>query len=529
MKVISYQITLLEPALVTALDGDPNSAVAHDYLPGSVLRGVVIGAYLRANERAMSDLDAADPTTRRLFFNGSTRYLNGYPLDRLGQRTLPVPLSWQQEKGAVAKQTKEQPAPVFDFAIESVEEEGSQWKGVSEPFCALFADDQVRLVKPERLIAVHTQRSERRFGRPLSEEGAVFRYDSLAAGQTFGAIILCGDADVNILLPCLEGEVTLGGSRTGGYGRARLEKAKEEKNWREVGGDVDHLSVEDGLIVTLLSDALIRNPGAGQFTVEAGVIKQALEARLGCALSNPHAFMSGQPVGGFNRKWGLPLPQALAVRMGSVFVFELPACTADKLAELEDKGIGERRAEGFGRVAVNWHGEAELKVEGWIAPPKPEVVSVPTGTPDEALAQAMTKRLLRQKLEGQLTARANELGKHVKQPSASQLSRLREVIQDALLQEPNEGRGRLKTYFDQLEKRQVTRKQFSDDRLDGKPLLRWLRERTAAEDNSWQEVKIPQIGDVRAELTPQLIYEYNLRLMEAVLAQAAKNKRMKER
>jgi hypothetical protein len=26
-------------------------------------------------------------------------------------------------------------------------------------------------------------------------------------------------------------------------------------------------------------------------------------------------------------------------------------------------GIGERRAEGFGRVAVNWHTEAELEME----------------------------------------------------------------------------------------------------------------------------------------------------------------------
>ena len=40
MNVINYQITLLEPTLVTALQGDPNSSVAFDYLPGSVLRGV---------------------------------------------------------------------------------------------------------------------------------------------------------------------------------------------------------------------------------------------------------------------------------------------------------------------------------------------------------------------------------------------------------------------------------------------------------------------------------------------------------
>ena len=46
MKVINYRIDLLEPTLVTSLQGDPNSAVAFDYLPGSVLRGILIGKYL---------------------------------------------------------------------------------------------------------------------------------------------------------------------------------------------------------------------------------------------------------------------------------------------------------------------------------------------------------------------------------------------------------------------------------------------------------------------------------------------------
>jgi len=38
MKVINYRIELLEPALVTSVQGDPNSAVAFDYLPGSESR-----------------------------------------------------------------------------------------------------------------------------------------------------------------------------------------------------------------------------------------------------------------------------------------------------------------------------------------------------------------------------------------------------------------------------------------------------------------------------------------------------------
>ena len=49
MKAITYQIRLLEPALVSELAGDPNAAVAFDYVPGSVLRDVFIEQYLKTH------------------------------------------------------------------------------------------------------------------------------------------------------------------------------------------------------------------------------------------------------------------------------------------------------------------------------------------------------------------------------------------------------------------------------------------------------------------------------------------------
>ena len=96
MKTIIYRLTLLEPVLVTALDGDPNSAVAFDYLPGSVLRGALIGQYLRVNNISPKQFNAGNDEIQRLFFNGGTRFLNGYPVER-NQRTLPVPESWQSK------------------------------------------------------------------------------------------------------------------------------------------------------------------------------------------------------------------------------------------------------------------------------------------------------------------------------------------------------------------------------------------------------------------------------------------------
>jgi CRISPR-associated protein Csx10 len=543
MKVITYRIELLEPTLVTALQGDPNEGVAFDYIPGSALRGAIIKKYLQVNH--LKDLDAADPDIRRLFFNGTTRYLNGYPLDRLDKRALPTPLSWHQEKG--------NEEDIFDFAVEMPDEEDDkQWHGVSKPFCSLGEPEdkgkrKVRLVQPDRHIAVHTART-RRFGRAMPANvidpskgdmpGAVYRYDALAAGQTFEAMVICdNDADVDKIRPLLSGEIMLGGSRSGGYGRAKLEVVREDSadNWREVGLPF-MTEVDCKLIITFLSHALIRDRN-GQFTADPHVVTEALSQRLGVPLQLQRAFLSGEIIGGFNRKWGLPLPQALAVKMGSVFVFDKPDCEESRLRQLELHGIGERRAEGFGRVAVNWHTEAELEVEELeeeelevdLTPPSRTTppLPIPPGSDSERLLKQMAERILRRRLDERMIARVNEI-QIANPPSNAQISRLRSIIHDELMKaEPSSQR--VLDFLRNVKERNTARKQFERARVGTKTLLSWLEE--TLQMSAWetrfgfQQTDVPRIGDVQASLTDTLRIEYLLRLVDAVLARAAKEHR----
>ncbi len=58
-------------------------------------------------------------------------------------------------------------------------------------------------------------------------------------------------------------------------------------------------------------------------------------------------------IGGWNTRWERPKPTMLAANSGSVYVFRTQAtreALVDALYELETKGIGERRAEGYGNV-----------------------------------------------------------------------------------------------------------------------------------------------------------------------------------
>ncbi len=554
MKVINYQITLLEPTLVTALQGDPNSSVAFDYLPGSVLRGVLIGKYL-----ASQPADTGDSTLRRLFFDGTTRYLNGYPLDVYDNRSRPVPLSWQRVKDQ-AKDKEGKIFDIFDFAVEA-QDDDQQWQPIPTPFYTQ-SGEYVRLIRPARNVAVHTQRTAR-FGRAMPEllpintgqasgktikplkaddiPGAVYRYDALAAGQKFQAAIICdNDDDATILRDFIDGYVTLGGSRSGGYGRAMIRLLTEDDSDRDAAED-DEDAPEDKLIVTLQSDVLVRDK-RGQFAVDPELLRQILGRHLQVvdkhqevALELKSAFVGAVPIGGFNRKWGLPLPQTLAVRMGSVLVFKDPDYDPALLHDLEVHGVGERRAEGFGRIVFNRQRVPKLETkENKRTRSGPASLTI-SQAEARTLAEIMVNRMLIKWLDESLLATANTL-EITNPPSNAQISRLRSIVLEELLQKAP-GTGKIRRFIESIEARGSSRRQFERSTINGEPLLRWLKHLLGdgsqgawtMDDNVWKNLLglsgtgvIAQIGNVKANIDDALRLKYVLRLIDLVLARAAK-------
>ncbi|HOK59105.1 MAG TPA: hypothetical protein PL047_08875 [Methanothrix sp.] len=503
MKALTYEIHLLEPLLATRLGGgDPNSAVGFEFIPGSLVRGMVIGRYAPQNP-----IDAADAEFRRLFLDGSVRFLNAYP-QAYGRRTLPVPLSWHREKDSGKT------APIYDFAVQVPDGTDRQWQRIEQPFCYLWVsedgDFKVELAKPERRINIHTAREDRQ--RVTKGESTVFRYEALAPEQVFRGVILADqEDDLETLKQWLpEGEVVhLGGSHLAGYGQARLQKVGIQDDWHEykpVGEDTD-----DFIIVTLLSDALIRDPQTGAYVT-------TLEPVVGYA--HQQVFVNVCVVGGFNRKWNLPLPQTPAIQAGSVFVYPANDDLLSRLQSLEVSSIGERRAEGLGRIAVNWHRAAEIVPVEKPAPSTPLSFTLRDGDSVD-LARRMVERMLRQKLDRALVAAVNRLQiQHP--PSNAQLSRMRLVARRALSQKNAQV---IIQHLDGMKK--AARDQFQRARIGGERLDDWLRARAENVQGIWELLQVdqkqsPALGGIQPEWTEALALEYTVRLIDRVLQRAQK-------
>lgn len=525
MIAIRYTLKLLEPLLATALQSDPNSAVSYPYIPGSLIRGALIGQYLSDTKEKYFEIKGE---SRRRFLDGQTRYLNAYLLDPDGNRTLPTPLSWYHEKGA----KPEDKYKIFDkadpnFTTESFEDI-DQPKPQEAQFC-MVDDENVTFFKPERQVNIHTRREDRRAGRATDDDrGAVFRYDALQAGQTFGGVILCDDADdAKALLKRLSGraEFVVGGSRSGGYGRVRVTHVDQINTWQEVAPETDNISAGATFTVTLLSDMIIRDKN-GQFADTLST--RMLETVLGLSantLTTGKTYRQTATVGGFNRKWGLPLPQNLVIRAGSVFTFRTDTTIpASSLNTLQWRGLGERRTEGFGRLVINWFDYEDPLYATQSSDLDLNLTKPHLDAESQTLARQMTERLFRRNAERALVEKAHRKEFEIKSPpKRSQLGGLRVEIRQALQT------GAIQPVIDYLNAMKPTAdKQFAAARIGGDTLKAWLLTQLQTHGNIWRQLDYQDKNPLHLEnIEPssQLDAEYTLRFVDMVLATTSKKER----
>jgi CRISPR-associated protein Csx10 len=485
MKYLRYRITLEAPVLVGTPDGDPNNVSSDHFLPGSLLRGALVGRYLPRQ----TQLDP-NGTLRSRFLDGRTRFLHGYPVID-DHRLLPTPMVWVHEKTKI-DQVYNLTHPDHRDLLKAPDK---QWKVLRTPF-RKPDPREVAVWSPQHVLTIHTQRS-RAHGRAMPDDGAVFQYDALVAHQAFDAFILTPDEDtLGVFESMIDGAVVyLGRSLTADYGRARLTLIDDIDDIDVPGtGDVNgsetrHFEWSDArfnnntIIVTLLSDLLLRN-AFGQFCVDRDVFRHTLTRALGMPEDSYQieAYMEETVVGGFNHTWGLPLPQMAAFRAGSVFILTGPEPDPDQIRLLEQNGMGERRAEGYGRLAFDAHGlwadcpKKELKLDH-----KTDDIPLTEDSVSGQLARRMVDRLWPIQARQTVSQVSQRIAQSIERPTPSQLQGLADQVKQTRRKDSTQALDRLVVYLHHLAERQVTRDQFHADTIEDETLgpeanfLDWMK------------------------------------------------------
>ncbi len=493
MKALTFDIDLLSPVLVSQVrGGDENSSVSFNFIPGSTIRGAIINRYLRHHAL---DAPSQDSTFRRLFLDGKVRYLNAYPLSSNGQRTLPRPKSWRKEKSTSYH------GMVYDFVIQ----EPSIERPVEPKWSFTWrVSEYIEAIEPHLYFNIHNFNKDRNV-RGKADESLLYRYEALAPGQRFGAVIIADDEeDLKVIhdLICENKDFVLGGSRSAGYGRVSFERLSMHSMWKEYIAGPEN---DSKVIITLLSDAILKD-NSGQAALD-------IDSVIGA--SHKMAYRRTRVVGGFNRTWGLPIVQAIAIEAGSVFVYDAHKVDKELLLELLEQGIGHRRAEGFGRIAVNWQGEPEFKSE-LIGSPSISKGSSQLSKSDEShnLAQVMADRRLRSTLDKKLLESLSILS--IQDPtSKTQLSRLRVVARKAWREKKLE---LITRYIEELKGDSKTALQ--NTKVNGEDFSVWLQQGIEGDD-IWSRYFKPGrdvcMAGVKARITNELKMEYMVRLIDGLL------------
>lgn len=442
MTYLRFDLTLRSPAIVSTLSGDPNSSATQRFIPGGAIRGAVAARLIAAGEDPEGEL------FRRLVLSGEVRYLHAYPKIG-GARSLPTSLSWRSPKddpnvasdlasfaGAVTEET-------------DAEDFGDMWPESSlvsagGDFVSAFVAGGARTLDSVRVGArVHQQR-DRVKGRPWKDghenpHGAIFVYEYLEEGQTFTGTLHIDDAvtgDLDRIKELLAEPILVGRSRRSGYGGDAVISGFEEtkREFSDASALLNDEVLVDQVFRVLLASAYIgRHPLTGQIDPQA--LEHELIAALGGAVTIERRRWAFETVGGFNRKWGLETPQALAVRAGSVLVLRATqAIDLDTLIAIENQGVGERCVEGFGRVVFLTHSDDHEPMSLMTDDASPQSSAGGVAAPQSPHLAFLESRLVLDAARAELdrVARLDLVKTATNLPTNSLLGRLRTPLRGAL-------------------------------------------------------------------------------------------------
>ena len=378
---------LLSPVCLTENRGVGNVIPSLDYIPGTTLRGALAARWLK--------LHGYPPNNkfRELFLSGQASFPNLYPQ---AARVIPrSALTCKYKPGFRGEQAhgvKDAVLPWLRYKlgiVSTLQKEVEEcWQtdclAGREPLEGFFGKERglvTRKPAAKRLLA----RTAILGSRQVAKSGDLYSLEVLSEGQQFEGTFLGTDQLAQELEALINkgNHFLLGYSRSRGLGEVKLrflEKKAEARtslaerlrqfNQKLHGqeGQVTHF------ILTLESDTIVldelleyrRHPEGTDLAEAAG------EGPGGDILKDCRFYMGwlqAVRVSGWQAAWQMPKGEEQAIAKGSVLVYQLPSefssSRIDELAaalqRLEGRGLGERPAEGFGRLRVcdEFHWEQE--------------------------------------------------------------------------------------------------------------------------------------------------------------------------
>ncbi|MBE0426912.1 MAG: hypothetical protein IBX72_09735 [Nitrospirae bacterium] len=388
MMYLILQVELLENAIFSRNLSPGNIYYSHNYIPGSVIWGYFAGKVVRKDKALF----------KNYFFSDRLIFSNLYPVKTSGSlQFLSLPLPFSTYACKYRPGLSEPPVDVerHGFRDYLIDESGldnrcsnincnAKLKEFSGGFYYKKGHNYYSFF-PSMIVDMHNRIDEKSQTTP---EDALYAYEVLSKGQSFKGYILFSKDEFKRLAALCEfknSEVAIGKGRNNGYGLVRLsflgsgilgqgERVIDKLKTQAQDNICKDITFDNSmtLTITCLSDTILMDE-CGNFitSIDVSVLASLLNQSQGGYFKANNfelirRFSGPVEIDGYNAKHNLPKNKVIAIRKGSVFYFEYKgndkAGLKEKLLGLELSGIGERKNEGFGSIAVNlsYHYENHL-------------------------------------------------------------------------------------------------------------------------------------------------------------------------
>lgn len=312
-----------------------NSTSSTSDLPGRVL----LPAFLTAVNH--------DKATVQAMLDGQLVFTSATPSVR-GERSLPAPMVL-----AAPKSVELGPGSCLTNILKGEAEAGTR---LIRDRYVVFDSDSLELASTHRAIHTHASIGDDN-QRPSREFGGLYSIEAIADHQEFVAEIHGPRSilDESPLKDLVGSHLRVGRSKKDDYGDVVVTNVELAVGERASFGSA--LSAGNGdLIVWVCSEVLLRDQWL-RASVDLQVVAGELSEVLGVGISVPEsgAFVGGTSgrIDGWRARWQLPHVSLIGLGPGTVLRFKTDAVPSEeRMNSLLRRGIGERTAEGFGRVLI---------------------------------------------------------------------------------------------------------------------------------------------------------------------------------
>jgi len=508
---VELRIRTVEPVAVEA-ERCGNLQTTHLRLPGSMLLPAL-------NERLGSGLGPS-------IASGDLQIGDALPVGPDDRTARPTPLGWLVPKSA------EGDAPITDCLI-ARPEAGVQLRRVAVPFITISEDAEMQDSAPAggvaRPVGVSTVTDahaviDRATGRPTSDSGGLFVRQAIRPGTTFSTTVRwrAGLLDGGTVADTLEGRWRVGTARRSGYGAVDV-TVTGAPDATDASPTVPPLDTGSTIIAEVASDVLLRDDRLRWDPSPVALARALSIGQWGFTPvdSGPGSDTAATAVvrrDGWHAGWSLPRPSLGGLAAGSRVVMRCDSVgSTDELAELLARGLGERVAEGFGRVHLSGLHQVAASMAATEEPHQADVVDVGhtlagdrlrLESTDAALLATVRRAAVRRQVQLALhSARLD--GMTASSPGASQRGALRNVGTALALDPSNTSLQRARAWLDGLNQTEARRRKWSDQTLAA------IRALLDEPDRVWQAIGVTTPPEIDGPLNRETLGWY--------LAAVAKN------